>query len=205
MTEGTEETAPLARQLLQLRQDLSALHARVDQLPGPDTLQEMVGQLQGLAARVDAIETDARAAKVKVWDWSVLLTEGGPKAQEAGSQLSEWVTTVLGQLYGLVRWEAPAHRIDRARTSEGRAVRLIPPCWNHHHDLITELGWLCQEWIRIYRTSYGTPAKAGDWHDRYLLGLRRRIGSSTAASCSESHLGESVTDPPRYDDSPPRY
>ncbi|MEU9837321.1 hypothetical protein AB0D67_37790 [Streptosporangium sp. NPDC048047] len=206
----TEDGAPLARQLLQLRQDLSALRARVDQLPGPDALQEMVGQLSALADRVNAIEAAAneRPAKVRVWDWSALLTEGGPDAQRAGETLTAWVNAVLGTMYGLVAWEAPDVRIQRAK-SEGRTVRLIPPCWNQHHDLIAELGWLCQEWLEIYRTAKGTPARAGDWHDRYLMGLRRRIGWSSAATCTESHLGQTAaaaTEPPRYDyEPPPRY
>jgi hypothetical protein len=92
-------------------------------------------------------------------------------------------------MYGLVAWEDRTSAIGQADAA--KLARRIPPCWDHHRDLIADLGWLCQEWTRIYRTSYGTPARAGDWHDRYLLGIRKRIAVSTAATCKYGHLQDS--------------
>ena len=57
----------------------------------------------------------------------------------------------------------------------GTAPRRIPPCWYRHRDVVIELSWLCQEWLKIYTTSYGTPHRAGDWHDRYAPGVKPKM------------------------------
>ncbi|MBG0819118.1 hypothetical protein [Planomonospora sp. ID82291] len=206
MTE--HEEAPLARQLLTMRQEMNEIRAALRLFPGPAALQEMVEQLAGLGDRVDAIEAAAseKAKKLQPWDWSVhlpALAEGGDgdgvrDAHAAWVQLTEWVESVLGGLYRLVTWEDRTGKIGNKGLELSRP---IPPCWNQHPDLIAELGWLCQEWLRIYRPpyGYGSPARAGDWHDRYLLGLRKRIGVSTAAACRFGHLQDSPTREPARD------
>ncbi|WP_182884017.1 hypothetical protein [Microbispora sp. H10949] len=202
----TEETPPLARQLMQLRQDVNVLGAAVGMLPDPAALHELTSQLANLGQRVEALEmfADEKAAKTRPWDWSLFFpaledssSEHHQAAQQAWAELSGWVEGVLGRLYGLVAWE----EIHGAIGNEAAKVtRAIPPCWDAHADLIIELGWLCQEWVRVYRTSYGNPAKAGDWHDRYLPGLRKRIATSSAARCRYGHLQDSppAPEPTRY-------
>ncbi|OKI48971.1 hypothetical protein [Micromonospora sp. CB01531] len=67
--------------------------------------------------------------------------------------LLDWVRDILTTTYGLV-----GHT--------GGRQRKLPPRWYRHPDAVTELSWLCQESHRIYRPAKGTPAAAGEWHNR---------------------------------------
>ncbi|RSM93784.1 hypothetical protein DMB42_52140 [Nonomuraea sp. WAC 01424] len=194
---GTPAELPagqVARQLLQLRQELASVRRSLNGKADGETLRQLTDQVHQLAERVTALEqrpvpaatgggkpADAdKDEEPKVWDWSVLLAGDSPAAQAAVDELEVWVQNVLGGIYDLVEY--------RRASSDSLRLRAIPPCWLQHLDLIVELGWLYQEWARIYRDpSYGTPSRAGDWHDRYLVGLRRRLINTTAEGCESKH------------------
>ncbi|MEU4235554.1 hypothetical protein AB0F17_65790 [Nonomuraea sp. NPDC026600] len=186
--EAGADSPALGRQLLQLRQELAQLRRRLHALADASTVADLTGQLATLNTRVTALEALAQQQgsgeedEPALWDWQTLLTdENGEAGQQAKAELAEWVETVLTQIYGLVAWQ---EKIDLREPS---SLRKIPPCWDKHTDLVLDLAWLGQEWSRIYRTSYGTPARAGDWHDRYLPGLRRRLPNSSASGCISKH------------------
>lgn len=200
----------LARQVLTLAQDLAALARRLDDLGDPLTLRVQVSGLarrvaklgeadpagisalaaavHGLTGRIAALE-DALSQRgpSDLWDFTGLPGSfDGDARLQAWEQLHAWVRDVLGGVYQLAAAPGPA-----APLPSGQAGHKIPPCWAEHLDLVAELAWLAQEWIRLYRTPYGTPSRAGDWHDRYLPGLRRRLSASTAMPCIRK--GQHVT------------
>ncbi|MGW4476975.1 hypothetical protein ACWENQ_45605 [Nonomuraea sp. NPDC004354] len=198
MTEQTPEDKPsggfnhmYAKQLLELRQDLIKLRQRLDALPDVAALRGLVNEVAALSARVVVLEktTPDQGKSPRVWDF----TTPGPERDAAWAQLNEWVVNVLGPVYRVVGDED--RRRERNREADARLPRMIPPCWNtagednrlRHLDLVIELGWLCQEWLRTFRTPEGNPGRAGDWHDRHLPGLRKRIWLSSAAKCKYGH------------------
>jgi hypothetical protein len=173
----------LAGELAALGQDLTARITVVEEraarlAEGLERLAVQDAALAELAARLDAL-TSALAGQEQatppVWDWAAMDRE---QAARAWSVLSEWVRTVLAGQYGLV---------GTATGGNKKTVR-FPPCWYRHADLVWELSWLCQEWLLLYRTGYGTPARCGDWHDRYLPGLQRRPAATSAAECKHTHI-----------------
>ncbi|WP_326655627.1 hypothetical protein [Streptomyces sp. NBC_01750] len=163
--------------------------------------------LNALAKTVKQIRQDLedRAAEpeLQVWDWSF---NGGMDKQQAGEAwetLIGWVRTVLQGQYG---WVGPPADVF-ARSNPGSygsvsangpmTAARIPPCWYRHREAVIELSWLCQEWIKIYRTSYGTPSRAGDWHDRYAPNVKRRVIAALSKCCDDKgHVDDPwVTDP----------
>jgi hypothetical protein len=200
----------LARQVLTLAADLAVLARRLDDLGDPLTLRaqvtglirrvaklgeadpggigELAAAVHGLTGRIATLE-DALSQRgpSDLWDFTGLPGSfDGDARLQAWEQLRAWVRDVLGGVYQLVAAPGPA-----APLPSGQAGHKIPPCWAEHRDLVAELAWLAQEWIRLYRTPYGTPSRAGDWHDRYLPGLRRRLSVSTAMPCIRK--GQHVT------------
>lgn len=113
----------------------------------------------------------------RVWDFTVLT---GPDGEAARSTLSEWVSEVLDGWYALVGE-------DQASGTEYRRLR-VPVCWDSHRDVVIELGWLAQEWMRAYRVGDGDLHAAAEWHTRYLPAAIERIRrTSTACACSYGH------------------
>ncbi|GAB1645328.1 hypothetical protein [Krasilnikovia sp. MM14-A1259] len=95
-------------------------------------------------------------------------------AAAAWTTLIEWVRDVLTGVCGAVG--------DTGRHP------CIPSCWRRHPHAVAELGWLCQEWYRLYGTGTGTPAGAGEWHNRWLPGVIRRLAKeATTAKCGLHH------------------
>jgi hypothetical protein len=200
----------LARQVLILAADSAALARRLDDLGDPLTLRaqvtglilrvaklgeadsggisELAAAVHGLTGRIAALEdAPGQRGPSDLWDFTGLPGSfDGDARLQAWEQLREWVRDVLGGVYQLAAAPGPA-----APLPSGQAGHKIPPCWAEHLDLVAELAWLAQEWIRLYRTPYGTPSRAGDWHDRYLPGLRRRLSVSTAMPCIRK--GQHVT------------
>lgn len=139
----------------------------------------------GQAARSRPARTNTRlsangagAAQASgIWDFTVLT---GPARDAAMSTLSEWVSEVLDGWYALVGE-------DQASGTEYRRLR-VPACWQEHRDVVVELGWLAQEWLRAYRDGDGDLHAAAEWHSRYLPGVVERIRrTSTACACSYEH------------------
>jgi hypothetical protein len=211
---GDHVTTPprgdLARQVLTLAQDLAVLARRLDDLgdtaalraqvtglarrvaklgeADPGAITELATAVHGLTGRIAALEDAlSQHGPSDLWDFTGLPGSfDGDARLQAWEQLREWVRDVLGGVYQLAAASGAA-----APLPSGQAGHKIPPCWAQHPDLVAELAWLAQEWIRLYRTPYGTPSRAGDWHDRYLPGLRRRLSASTAMPCIRK--GQHVT------------
>ncbi|MFF3460456.1 hypothetical protein ACFYXH_40500 [Streptomyces sp. NPDC002730] len=159
------------------------------------TVKQLRQDLEALAAKPDE-------ENLAVWNWS--LNEGMDKqeAAEAWDVLVRWVRSELQGTYGWVGWPADMfakhNPTGYGSVSNGpMTAARIPPCWYRHRDAVKELSWLCQEWIKIYRTSYGTPSRAGDWHDRYAPGVKRRVITALTKCVEKSaHVDEPwVTDP----------
>ncbi|MFH8343132.1 hypothetical protein [Streptomyces sp. AM6-12] len=155
-------------------------------------LQEQVQALAPLRSGLDALtktvkqigeDLKALAAgpaeeKFAVWNWSLDQGMDREQAAEAWGILINWVRHELQYGYGWVGWKAGAFASNNPVPGSPTEAERIPPCWYRHREAVRELSWLCQEWIKIYRTSYGAPNKAGDWHDRYAPGVKRRLISA---------------------------
>jgi hypothetical protein len=207
----------LAQQILTLAGEVREAQSRLRELGDPGTLRAQVtglkrkletftgadsGGITGLAValggvsdRVTAIEEmlTGRGGS-EVWDFTGLpgALEGDAREQ-AWERLTTWVKDVLGGVYQLTA--AGPRRAD-----EQGAPPKLPDCWDKHPDLVAEVAWLAQEWIQIYRTPYGTPARAAAWHASLLPGLRERIVTTTAGRCSRK--GEHVDPGPAGPRSP---
>lgn len=139
---------------------------------GLDALAKTVKQI-GEDLKALAAEPDEE--KLAVWNWSHDHGTDREQAGDAWDILVNWVRHELQDGYGWVGWPASAFAGSYGGAGSPTEAERIPPCWYRHQDAVRELGWLCQEWIKIYRTSYGTPSRAGDWHDRYAPGVKRRV------------------------------
>lgn len=160
----------LAVQVLALGAQIQGLRDQLANLAG------LGKQVTGLADDLDALrdrvadlgggDLDDADNEVRMWDWTRMHRE---ESAVAWSVLVDWVTEVLVGLY------------DSVGEYGGRNARL-PTCWYRHPDAVAELGWLCQEWIKIYRSGKGTSSAAGEWHDRWLPGVLRRLGHDSQMS-----------------------
>lgn len=186
--------------------DLGALQLAIDHLE--ERTSGLQTELQGLGpvkTQLDALSKkmkevvealEAIAAKpaeevVKVWNWAF---NGMDKkdAADAWDILVNWVRNELEYAYG---WVGPPADLFASNNGGGygsvgngapMTASRIPPCWYRHRGAVKELSWLCQEWIKIYETSYGEPNKAGDWHDRYAPGVKRRV-IAELSRCAKGH------------------
>lgn len=166
----------LAVQILALGADLARLRDQLGDLSGigeqvidlADDVAAMREQLQAL------LPTEER--QPQMWDWSA----AGMNRQAAGvawSTLVDWVRDVLAGMYGAVG--------DRAARKES-----VPACWYRHPDAVVELSWLCQEWLRIYRSDKGTPGAAAEWHDRWLPGVITRLAHTASTADCVRNMGQ---------------
>ncbi|MFE2749617.1 hypothetical protein ACFXKX_35755 [Streptomyces scopuliridis] len=194
--------------------DLGPLQLAVDHLEERTTgLQAEVQALAPIRAGLDALaktvkqireDLEAQAAepaeeKLAVWNWSF---QGGMNREEAGEAweiLVGWARSTLQVQYG---WIGPPADIF-ARTGQGygsvnngpSTPPRIPACWYRHREAVIELSWLCQEWIKIYTTSYGTPTRAGDWHERADR-AKRRVIAALSKCVEKGHVDDPwQTDP----------
>ncbi len=71
------------------------------------------------------------------------------------------------------------------------AARELPDCWLWHTDVVEELAWLHQAWQAAYHPESGTIAAAGDWHDRYRVGVAARVRSAARGCSLENHTSDS--------------
>lgn len=155
-----------------LREDVQALE------PLKEGLKSLSKTVKQIGEDLKALAADPAEEKLAVWNWSL---DGGmdrEEAEEAWNVLINWVRYELQYGYGWVGWKAGAFASTNPVPGAPTEAERIPPCWYRHRDAVRELGWLCQEWIKIYHSSYGTPSRAGDWHDRYAPGVKRRLISA---------------------------
>lgn len=174
---STAGAPDLARQLLAVGTDVAKLRVEMRDIAAAAAgLPELHAAVDALDARVEDLADSLAATRPKLWDWtSMTRTE----AHQAWATLVDWVSRVLAKQYARVG-------------SSGRAnVATFPDCWYLHPDLVAELSWLCQEWLRLYAGG-GTPAGAGDWHDRWLPGALARVRHSTAHACDNVHNAETT-------------
>lgn len=152
------------------------------------SLVSSVNQLGKAVAELQPTEDGDSA----LWDW---VNMDQVQATKAWNTLYPWVHGVLGGWYDRVGANQQIKQnMDRGRGGDVR--QRIPECWPAHMDVVIELSWLYQEWHRLYETADGTPARAGDWHARYLPGLLGRIRTqSTAAQCLNRHTSLEDKDP----------
>jgi hypothetical protein len=141
---------------------------------GLDSLSKTVKQI---GEDLKALAAGPAEEKLAVWNWSLDQGMDREEAGEAWETLIRWVRSELQYGYGWVGWRSGAFAGNNPVPGSPTEAERIPPCWYRHREAVRELGWLCQEWIKIYRTSYGTPSRAGDWHDRYAPGVKRRLTS----------------------------
>lgn len=172
-----------------LEERTSGLQAEVQALaPLRAGLNSLAGTVKQISERVQALAAEP-ADEPLVWNWS--FDDGMDKAEagEAWEILVKWVRTELQGAYGWVG--PPADVFANASSGYGSVSGApvtpprIPPCWYRHREAVIELSWLCQEWMKIYRTSYGTPSRAGDWHDRYAPGVKRRVMAALAKCATD--------------------
>lgn len=162
----------------------------VSELDG--AVQAVVASVNKLGKAVAALQP-AEEAPSALWDW---VSMDQVQATKAWNTLYPWVHGVLGTWYDRVgtNQQVKAGPANRGRNNEYRLR--IPECWPAHMDVVIELSWLYAEWHRLYQTADGTPARAGDWHGRYLPGLLNRIRmQSTAAQCLNRHTSLEDKDP----------
>ncbi len=199
----------LAQQILTLSSDLSGVQSSLRELGDPATLRAQVTGLKDRLAQLtsavdpgkisdqaevldnlsdrvaDLEDMLARRGPSPVWDLTGLPGAlEGDDLEHAMTQLTRWVDDVLGGVYQLTG-PPPVHDPSAPR---------LPACWAQHPDLLMDLAWLAQEWIQIYRTRYGTPVRAHEWHDRQLPGFLARL-PHTADTCARA--GKHITGPDR--------
>ncbi|WP_330294091.1 hypothetical protein [Streptomyces sp. NBC_00576] len=177
---------------------LAPLKAHLDSLS--KTVKQVVEDLEALAAK-------PAEEKIEVWNWSFDQGMDREEAGEAWETLVRWVRSELVGTYGWVGWPADmfAKQNPSGYGSVGGPVTAprIPPCWYRHRDAVAEMSGLCQEWIKIFRTSYGTPSRELDWHDRYAPNAKRRI-ISALTKCVEkgAHVDEEWVRDPKHEGAP---
>ena len=148
----------LAIQVSNLRQDLTAIVARIDALAAEQHEQAVALEaVSALRNRVEPILThlsEIEKASPTAWFW---LTMTKQDRQENFDELADWVETVL-------RVQYPSYLADHLR-----------PCWPNHPEALWELSWLYQLWTLTYLTKRPSAKNAADWHDRWLTGVSRRL------------------------------
>ncbi len=157
----------------------------IDALP-LDKLRELpISKLRQLPGRVNALAT-------VVADLAEAVNGASPTAGGVASWLdlpteADAASAVLGELLAWLQ-------VVYLRYPDAAAG--LPDCWLWHPDVVEELLWLMQAWLAAYRDDKATVSAAGDWHDRYRLGVVRRI-TTTAGRCSlENHQPRDEQPPP---------
>jgi hypothetical protein len=149
-----ESLAALAAQVADLRGQVCAFNARLDQA-GLDADLNLADRFEELAQTVtDALEAAApRGPAAPSWmglDRDTYATRL--------AELQHWADTVLGQQYG------------------GYELR---DCWPRHIHAIWELSTLAAEWHRTYGGARPDLARALEFYDRWLPNTMRRITGIT--------------------------
>lgn len=190
---------PVQEALDHLEERTSGLQAEVKELtPLREGLNALSKQVKKLTQDLEALAS--KEEKIEVWNWSL---QGGMDKEEAGQAwetLLAWVRSELQAGYG---WVGPPADMF-AKNSAGAfppvgsgpmTAPRIPPCWYRHKEAVLELSPLCQEWIKIHRTSYGTPSRALDWHTQAQNAKRRVINALTKCMTETGHQDDPWTIP----------
>lgn len=126
------------------------------------TVSEMAPVLADLAEKVAALKPKkADAAKPVSW---LLTTEPG-RAQEALTDLAEWLQTVYLLYPGAS----------------------LPPCWAFHPDVVEELLALRQTHHDAYQGERASGVAAVDWHAKHRPGVAGRIAAAHSTCGLSQH------------------
>jgi hypothetical protein len=150
-----ESLAALAAQLADLRGQIRAINARLDQA-GLSAEVNLAARFEDLAQTV-AEALDAAAPHGPAAPYWIGLDRDTYQARLA--DLRRWADTVLRQHYG------------------GYELR---DCWPQHIHAIWELSTLAAEWHRTYGGTRPDLARALEFHDRWLPGTMRRVSGITS-------------------------
>ena len=149
-----ESLAALATQLADLRSQVHAINARLDQA-GLSAGLNLAARFEELAQTVaGALEAAAPVAPAAP-HW-IGLDHDTYHAQLA--ELRRWADTVLRQHYNSYE---------------------LRDCWPRHIHAIWELSTLAAEWHRTYGGTRPDLARALEFYDRWLPGTMRRITAIT--------------------------
>ncbi len=151
-----ESLAALAAQLADLRGQVHAINARLDQAGLRDDLN-LTARFEDLAQTV-ADTLDAAAPRGPAAPYWIGLDRDTYATRLA--ELRRWADTVLREHYG------------------GYELR---DCWPRHTHAVWELSTLAAEWHRTYRGARPDLARALEFHDRWLPGTMRRVTDITRA------------------------
>jgi hypothetical protein len=149
--------------------------------PLRDALTALTGQVAQLRQDLKALAEEPAEEKLALWNWAAMDQQA---AADAWKTLIWWMRHIAADTYGWVG--PPADALSAGYSGPGTPLPRIPPCWYRHPEAVWELSWLCQEWLKLYTTSYGSPSKAGDWWDRYAPGVRRRL-TVLMEKCKNGH------------------
>ncbi len=149
-----ETLAALAGQLADLRSQVIAINARLDQAGFRDDLN-LAARFEELAQTV-AGTLEAAAPRGPEAPYWIGLDRDTYRARL--TDLQRWTDTVLRQHYG------------------GYELR---DCWPRHLHAIWELSTLAAEWHRVYGGPRPDLARALEFYDHWLPGTMRRITEIT--------------------------
>ncbi|HEX6514911.1 MAG TPA: hypothetical protein VF049_05025 [Nocardioidaceae bacterium] len=148
-----------------LAHDLARAVEELVRRPNPHDPDDVGGDLAQLRSAVTSLAEDIEnlAAGLAAVDfrppcWVDLTQE---EAREAWRELYEWLRDVLFARYPITEQQ-------------------VPPCWYLHPAAVEELSWLRTAWCAAYRNPKASPTAAGEWHDRWLPGVLRRIADEWA-------------------------
>lgn len=155
------EVERLARQIAAYQAAQEARTARVEEA------------ILNLTRAVSALTQRAQAAPpAGAWMWPAV-----PDGQQAGPDGPPLMTgpQAAARLDGLRAWLARVYlRYPNAA---------LPSCWAWHPEVVEELLWLQAAHYEAYCGPQASGRSAGDWHDRYLPGVVRRISKGPAGRC----------------------
>lgn len=170
---GDAETLSLA-DVRDLTHDLAGTVEAIARRPNPHDPGDAGGDLAqlhkaviDLAEDINNLAAGLAAADFRPPCWVDLTQE---EAVDAWRELYEWLRDVLLARYPITEEQ-------------------IPPCWYLHPAAVEELSWLHTAWCAAYRNTKASPTAAGEWHDRWLPGVLRRVGDDWA-SCGKRAGGQ---------------
>jgi hypothetical protein len=171
-----ESLAALAAQIADLRGQIQAINARLDQA-GLDTSLNLAARFDELAQTVtDALEAAApRGPAAPCW----IGLDPDAYARRL-VDLRRWADAVIGQHYNGYE---------------------LSGCWPRHIHVIWELSTLAAEWHHIYGGPRPDLARALEFYDRWLPNTMRRITGITRQCMPQCVMLHSPGDRP----SRPRY
>lgn len=141
-------------------------------------LDDLAKSTSELAGRLDQIAGRApKATPIRSINWPALSADD---AEKAWNELADWVGTVLGPWYQILRGQ-------------------VPDCWALHRTVMLQLSWLHRTWLAAHAGPDATPTAAAEWHIRWLPAALAAISAADAGIPGElGHKPWSVVCRPGY-------